>query len=817
MRWDEPDTIASFGQTLTRFGRSLSVIHDELDQAQHDTVSDFLGVAEGGLLIRRSVFIALGGFDRSLTSADAGLDLSIRARLAGHRVIGVPSARVASIGPAELFGRRSLSASAQNQVRRTAQLHRRLVYAPPAAVLLHWLSLLPIAFGRSFKHLLTKEPALIGGEFGAALSAAFDGRVWDARANLRRTRKLGWASIGELRMPGAEVREREAQERAAVLNTAPSERAGAGFFVGGGAWVVLVAAIVGFVAFGHFADAKALAGGRLVPLSTTIGQLWSHVGYGWHDVGAGFTGAADPFSYVLAVLGSLTFWSPSTSVVLVYLVALPLAALGAWCCAARFSTGSWAPALAAIAWTVAPPFIAALNEGHFGVVLTHILLPLLVLATVSAARSWSMAAVAALLFAVVAACTPVLVPALIILLLVWILARPTSTHRLAGIPILAAVLFAPLVVQQLARANPLGLIAEPGLPGINAESTGWQLALGSSDLGLSGWGAALEATGAPPAFAPIIAIVSLAPFLVLALLALFLPGTARSVPALIIALLGFVTTVVATHLQFTVIGAETTGVWPGAGLSLYWLGLTGAALVAVEALGRASALPAFLAAVGLVIVAVPSFSSAAGGSAEVAASDGRLLPAFVSAEAANRENLGTLQLTAQVDGGVSAAVHRGQGTTLDEQTTLAATDIHFDKADRRLALLAGNISSRSGFDIARELDALQIGFVLVPDAPDAAITARHRLVDALDGDRNLTPIGNTANGYLWHYADLGQGSPPRGPSSIGTPLGIGILVGQGLVLLMTVLLAIPTTRRRRLRAPGPTARPAESETESTDD
>ncbi|MFX4404575.1 hypothetical protein ABTA52_19660, partial [Acinetobacter baumannii] len=76
-----------------------------------------------------------------------------------------------------------------------------------------------------------------------------------------------------------------------------------GFFAAGGAWVVLVAAVAGIVAFGHFAAAPALAGGGLAPLSATVGELWSHVGYAWRDIGPGFLGAADPFGYVLAVLG----------------------------------------------------------------------------------------------------------------------------------------------------------------------------------------------------------------------------------------------------------------------------------------------------------------------------------------------------------------------------------------------------------------------------------------------------------------------------------------------------------------------------------
>ena len=41
-------------------------------------------------------------------------------------------------------------------------------------------------------------------------------------------------------------------------------------------------------------------------------------------------GPADPFSAVLAVLGSLTAWNPSFSLVLLWLTALPLSAMGAW-------------------------------------------------------------------------------------------------------------------------------------------------------------------------------------------------------------------------------------------------------------------------------------------------------------------------------------------------------------------------------------------------------------------------------------------------------------------------------------------------------
>lgn len=801
MRWDEPDVISSYGETVTRFGRSVTVVENELDQAQHDVQNDLLAVAAGGMLVRRAVWNALGGFDSSLPSVDAALDFSVRARLAGHRVIGVPTAKVASAGPPELFGRRSLSVGAHNRARRFAQLHRRLAWAPAAAAPLHWLTLVPLAILRSLVHLVAKRPGAIGGEFAAAFSAAFDGGVPSARATIRRNRVLGWAAVDALRMPWPEVRERLASERAASGETRGEVIDRPGFFTGGGAWVVLLAALAGVVAFGRFLDAPALAGGGLVPLGNTFATLWSSVGYGWRDVGSGFVGAADPFAYLVAVLGSVTFWAPSFSIVLLYLLALPLAALSAWWCAARFSVRPWAPAIAAIAWAIAPPFLSSLSGGHLGAAIAHILLPSLLLALVGAARSWSLAAVAALLFAAVTAAAPVLAPAIVVIWFAWLVANPKRVHRLIGIPIPAAALFAPLVVEQLSRGNWLALLAEPGVPLLTTSPSGWQLALAAPSGDFHGFAGFLATIGLSANLAPVFVAALLAPLALLALLALFLPGSRRAIPAMVIALLGFVTAVAGAHIEVTIIGSQTTPIWPGAGLSLYWLGLVAALVVAIEAIGVRAAAPAFVAGLAVVALSVPLITAAATGGIAVTESNGRLLPAFASAEASTQPTIGTLELVAQPDGGISTTVHRGQGTTLEEQSTLDATATALSDADERLAELAGNISSRSGFDIAGELDELQIGFVLVPTAASESAAEVHtRIVESLDGNRILSPIGNTSLGYLWHYEGLADGDAPIGPGSMGTTTGILIIVGQAVIFGLTLLLAIPTSRRRRVRA-----------------
>lgn len=803
MRWDDPAVIASFGESMTAYGRSVELVSGELDQAQHDLGSDLLAVAAGGMLVRRRVWTALGGFDPALPSVDAALDFAVRARLAGHRVVGVPSARAASAGPAELFGRRSVSAGAQNRIRRSAQLHRRLVYAPVLAVPLHWLTLLPVGILRALVQLVAKRPGLVGGELAAAIGAAFDGSVPRARRTLRRNRVMGWGAIGALRVTARELRERRSGERAAAAATAVSGRERPGFFAGGGAWVVLLAAIIGIVAFGHLANAQALAGGGLVPLSATVAELWSHVGYAWHDIGTGFVGAFDPFSYVLALLGTLTFWSPSFSMVLLYLVAIPLSALTAWWCVARFSSRAWAPAVAALAWAVAPPLLAGLSGGHPAAVLAHVLLPTLVLAAAGAARSWSLAGIAALLFAVVAAAAPVLVPALVLALIGWAAANPRGALRLIGVPLPAIALFAPLVYDQVVRGTPLAVFAEPGVALLTAVPGTHDLLIASPVGGLVGWGPFLGALGLSAAAAPVVVIVAIAPLAVLALASPFLPGALRAVPLLALALLGFVTAVACLHLEVTVVGSSAGAVWPGAALSLYWFGLVGATAVSLDSFRRAATAPALLAAALLVVLAAPSIVALAAGTTAVQESNGRLLPAFASAEALSDPGLGTLQLTPQPDGGVAVTVHRGLGTTLDEQSTLASTETTVGPADERLAVLAGNLASRSGYDIAAELDELHLAFVLVPHASGTATetdTARQRVVDALDGNRLLTPIGDTSTGTLWHYDGIADGAAPSGPGPLGTTVGVAVLVGQGVVMLLAVLLAVPTARRRRVRS-----------------
>ncbi|MDH6235967.1 glycosyltransferase [Cryobacterium sp. CG_9.6] len=799
MEWVAGEYIHEFGLTMTPGGSTVTLVESELDQGQHDGLSDVLAVSAGGMLVRHTVWNELDGFDPALPVIDDSLDFCVRVRLAGYRVSVVAAARAASAG-AGVAGANESSRGRPRRRRvraeRSAQLHRRLVYSAGWALLFHWLSLVPLAFLRSIGQLLKKEPGAVLGEFAAAFGAAFHlGRVARARRRLASTKKLGWTSIASLRVTSAEMRRRRALQREASLAGIRGDRPEIRFFASGGAWTLLASGLLSAIIFAPLLNARSLTGGGMLPLSDNVTELWSSATYGWRDVGLGFVGAADPFSAVLAVLGSLTAWAPSFSLVLLYLLALPLAALGAWMAATRFTERGALRAIAAVLWVLAPTFLSALSTGRPAAILVHLLLPWLFFAGFSAARSWSASASAALLFAAIVACSPSLAPALLVLWLIAVATSGRSVMRFIGIPLPALALFAPLIVEQGLRGNWLGLFADPGLPLSTAPVSGLQLALGFPSGGLGGWIALLDDQGIPGVTADILVPVLLIPLALLALTALLLNGARSGAVALLLAVLGLGTALAANHLFVASVGSDTISVWSGAGLSLYWMGLVGAAVIALRALRRVAFAPGITAVIALTIVAVPLLAAYPLQTSLVNKGLDRTQPAFIDAEAQINPRVGTLQITPQVDGGIRAVVMRGSGAVLNQQSTLESTDQVPTQEQRELATLAGNLASRSGLDAAQGLADFGIRFVVLQAAggsPEAEATAI-RTATALDGNAALAPVGDTSFGRLWqHDVSAAERASAEIPPNAGGLYGLLATLAAVVVIGITVLLSIPT-------------------------
>ncbi len=810
MEWVASDYIHDFGESVTPNGASVALVESELDQGQYDGMSDVLAVSAGGMLVRQSVWNELGGFDPALPSVDDSLDFCIRVRLAGYRVSVVADARVATAGDG-VAGPNGSSRGKPRRRRmraeRSAQLHRRLVYAPAWALPLHWLTLVPLAILRSIGQLLRKEPGAIVGEFAAAGAAAFRlVRVVRARRQFATTRTLGWSSIASLRVPSAVVRRRQMLKREASLTGARGERHELSFFSRGGAWVVLIAACVGLGVLAPLLGAQTLTGGGLLPLSDSVTALWQSAGYGWRQIGLGFVGAADPYSAVLAVLGTLTFWSPSFALVLLYFLAFPLAAFGAWAAASRLTARAGLRAVAALLWVFSPPFLTALAEGRPAAILVHLLLPALFYAGFAAARSWSASAATALLFAAIVACAPSLTPALLLVWLICVLLSGRRIMRFIGIPLPALALAAPLIWDQALRGNALALLADPGVPVPSATTSAWQLLLGFPTGDFGGWSPLLTGLGLPGVHAQLLVPLLLAPLCVLALVGLFLLGSRGTSFALLTAVVGLVTALAVNHLSLAASGDSAVSIWTGSGLSLYWMGLVGAALFALRGLGRFAVAPSVVVSLLVLIVAAPLAAALPLGTSVVAKGIGRTQPAFVAAEAGTDPAVGTIELSAQAGGGIRGTIVRGAGATLNSQSTLESTDTSMNSREREFAALVGNLVSHSGLDSAQGLRDFAVRFVLLrpsetadrPSSDNSPVTLQAaqtevRTITSLDGNAALVPVGETTFGQLWQTADL-----PDAAGSVSIPAHAGGILSQiafliaVIVIGATVLLSIPT-------------------------
>ena len=579
--WHAERRLIDVGLSTSRWAERLTLIDaDELDQGQYDGRSDTFAVNSAGMLVRRDIWEELRGFDPALPGSGDDVDFCWRNRLAGHRVVVVPSARMFHVSHRP-------HALGNATAARKAQVHLRLKHAAGWKVPLHAAGAL---LGSLFKLVLSiavKDPGYGFSQLLATFAAL--GRpaaVIRGRRNAARTRRIRRSVMKGLQTPRREVW----AHRRSLIEALGADDAGDGLtatdplaeqptgdaddfaaiatpergWVGNGALLaILLTTAVSLTGLLSLFRAPAVSGGALIPVSVHLDEIWNHASTWWISLGAGLPGHGDPFGYLLWVLGVLGAGDANGAVGWLLILAMPLSALGAWFAAGALTRRRRLRLAAALVWAGAPALQVALNQGRLGALLAHVMIPVLVLALLRAtgtaaghgvhavpapgqrrltpkpaARpgingtpSWTAAAAAGLALAVVTAAAPsLLVPSVVIVALCGVLlGRRGRTVWWALLPSLA--LFVPFAFSVLDR--PRALLADPGLPlGFDAAPL-WQQALGQplgfdARGGLTGLSAfAGSATGSAGLsglpWALVLALLLGLPVLLLALAALFMP------------------------------------------------------------------------------------------------------------------------------------------------------------------------------------------------------------------------------------------------------------------------------------------------------
>lgn len=411
--WTEPERLLEAGLRTSRSGRRMTDVEPgELDQGQHDGRDDVLGVGLAGALVRRDVWDALRGPDPALGPFGDGFDLSRRARLAGHRVVVVPSA-VVRHAQASYLGLRGADETPDVRAletdldgdgeadagdprrsfarRRRALLHQRLVAAPLLLVPVVAVLALLAGVARALLQVAAKDGALAVAELRAPVAVLLRPvAVARARRTARRTRVLPrralrplqaswrdvWSQWRDRRLARAEARrvvrapsELELRELAALTTRRRVTLATLVALL----LVVSVVALGGLI--GPVLGGARLVGPALLPAAATVGELWQAAASGWVAGGLGDVGPADALLGPLLPAAAVSAGSLGPAVAALVLGAVLLSGVGAWAAAGAATRSAAVRWWAALVWAGSPVLLLAVGDGRLGLLVAHAALP----------------------------------------------------------------------------------------------------------------------------------------------------------------------------------------------------------------------------------------------------------------------------------------------------------------------------------------------------------------------------------------------------------------------------------------------------------
>ena len=156
----------------------------------------------------------------------------------------------------------------------------------------------------------------------------------------------------------------------------------------------------------------------------------------------------------------------------------------------------------------------------------------------------------------------------------------------------------------------------------------------------------------------------------------------------------------------------------------------------------------------LLVLAMPSLTAMARGTALLTNGPASTLPAYVDAAGRENPDVGTIVLTPQNEGGVSSRVVWGGSETLGGQATIISTRIHRERRRPRGGELTANLVTSAAEDAIGELAGRRASASSCSRPrphPNPTLARAFRLAaeTALDQREALDAVGETAKGTLW--------------------------------------------------------------------
>ncbi|HEY7720144.1 MAG TPA: glycosyltransferase family 2 protein, partial [Pedococcus sp.] len=550
--WPSLRRLLEVGLTITGTGhRETGLERGEYDQGQHDDVREVLAVNTAGMLVKRRVLEALGGLDQELPIFGNDIDFGWRAALAGHRTLVVPQAVVFHAEAAHRGVRRTpLTGRHTHYQERRAALFTSLANVSSRALPWQYVRLFLGSLLRVLGYLGVRSVGEALDELAAVLSVhGRPGQVLAARRErarrrdgepareeaVRRLLAPPWlpyrhgldfvtdlasaatsqaADVAERRRlakaPGAVVAGRE-QRRGSVEDDEDAYLTDTGlvarFFTNPVAVVLVLfgvlALLAGREAFGS------ITGGALSPVPASAADWWGLHTATWLPLGTGTDVPAPAYVLPFALAASVMFGHTGAVVSGLMLLAVPVAAWGAWRLLKvvgrlvdPLGLPRWLVVWGALTYALVPVTSGAWGEGRFGTVAVAALLPWAAHAALGFVdpdrdRRWRAAWRTALLLALGAAFVPgfwlfaLLATAVVLGAAAFISPRLLRERDSWGPPVVAVaatpVLLAPWLLPLLTTGSASGLLLEAGRLTVDQVTFGGLLTGRLNDLGAPWW------------------------------------------------------------------------------------------------------------------------------------------------------------------------------------------------------------------------------------------------------------------------------------------------------------------------------------------